>query len=608
MSLITRQDVFQRMIAHFVGGVGIAGILAFIAGEDRQGIHHGHGFAVNFHIPAARHIGCRTLRAAKVHSYVHTPVGVQGHVAVHLPGEVIGFALAGGIVIPARKGQPFNSRIIGLCDGAVLQHIGAVVGAKLAVVVHEVRLVAPHAVQGNPDIIERHDEGDGIFVHGVLQSSGLGGQAQALEALLQLGRDHHPVAGGNGGHLRTGMAPDGPAVDALPVADGEAPGEFAQRQDHHGFLLASGCGQTGFDVLAAVDAQHDRAFHAVEISAACRQGPAAGLALHGQEGHRFRRVAAAKGERSVAGHAGRVNDIGNLIGIAGEAVGKQPEGQVVFIAGFKGVEAHRAAVGRHVAQTADLGNAVLHGAVNLVAGGVEPGKGGVGKIGILRPHRCNHGVKVDFAGAAGLHGAAQHMGVLKGSGMHGGVVPFGGFNAPGMGAPVIQGDVHMDGGGGHLELTGEGEHLPMVLDQLGLVLVFVGQHHVAGIIRHLVGGGSHLVRVDHAMPLAVFTIADDNDIDARIVRRNRLAVDHDIFQRQLRGNVALLQVFKQQLVFGAGGGEHVVGFHGQIGEGEYRLAVGIDDVPLPYLIQFGRLHHAHGHAAGPCVQRPLFSP
>ena len=608
MIFVTGEDVFQRSFTQLMGGVGKAGEFALIAGEDRLGIHNGDGFAVNFHMPAVRHIDSRPLRAAKVHGDVRPPIGIQGHIAFHLPGEVVGFALAGSIVIPARKGQSLNGRIVGPGDGFILQHVDAEVGAKLGVVVHEVRLVAAHAVKGNLDIVERHDKGHGILVHGVLQARGLGGQAQALVALLQLGGNHHPVAGGDGGHVRTGMAPDGPAVNALRIVDGEVLGQPFQGQDDLGFRLASGHSQTCFNVLAAVDAQHDRALIPVEINAVRGQDPAVCFTLHGQEGHHFRRVAAAKGEHGVPGRFGRINDIGDITGIAGEAVGKQPEGQVVFLAGFKCVKAHGAAFRRHVAQAADSGNAVLHGAVNLVAGGIEPGQGRIGKFGIPLLHRGNHRVKVDFTGAAGLHGAAQNVGVLEGVCEHGGVVPFSRFDAPGVGAPVVQGNVHVDGGGGHLELTGEGEHLPVVLDQLGLVLVFIGQHHVAGIVRDLVGGGSHFVRIDHAVPLAVFAIADDHNVDARIIRRNRLAVDHNVFQRQLRGNVALLQVFKQQLVFGAGRGEHVVGFHGQIGEGENRLAIGIDHVPLPYLIQLSRLHHAHGHAAGPCVQRPFAFP
>ena len=77
------------------------------------------------------------------------------------------------------------------------------------------------------------------------------------------------------------------------------------------------------------------------------------------------------------------------------------------------------------------------------------------------------------------------MGVLEGSFIHSSVVPFGSFDTPGMGAPVIQSDLHVDGGSCHFELTNKVEHLPMLLDQFGFILVLVGQHHITLVAAYL---------------------------------------------------------------------------------------------------------------------------
>ena len=546
IAVIVGQNVFQSGFAQLVRGVGVTGIFTLVAGEDQAVV-----------------VGCRlSLRAAEIHGNVHTPVGIQGDIVGNLLREVERFALAGGVVVPARKGQAFDGRIGRLHDGTALQHICAVIGAQLYIVVHEVRLVAAHAAEGNFDIVERHGEGDGVVVHGVLQARRLRGQAQALVALLQFGREGDRVASHDGVHLGRIMRLNTPAIDAFFAGDRELMSKLAQRQNDHGFRLASGDGQTTFNVFAAVYAQQDRALDAVEVGAIRGQGPAVRLAIHGREGHRFRRVASANREYGVFRRFGGIDDVSDFTGKAGEALCEQPEGQVVFLGGFKGIEAHGSASGRQIAQGADARNAVLHAAVNLVASWVEPGQGRDVDIGILLLHRCDHGVEVDFAGAAGLYGAAQNMGVLQAGGEYSSVVPFGGFDAPGVRTPVVQRDIHVDGGGGHLELTREGEHLPVVLDQLRFVLVFIGQYHIARVVCNLVGSGCHFIRVDCAELVIIVSIADDDDIDARIIRRDRLTVDDDILKRQLGGDVALLQVFKQQLVVGADSGEHVVGLHG----------------------------------------------
>ena len=151
------------------------------------------------------------------------------------------------------------------------------------------------------------------------------------------------------------------------------------------------------------------------------------------------------------------------------------------------------------------------------------------------------------------------------------------------------------------------EHLPLMLDQLGLVLIFIGEHHVAVVQRDLVGGGRHFVRVDHAR-LALHAVARVDHVHARVVGRDRLAVDVDVLQRELGGDVARLQGVKQQLVVGALRREHIVGFHRQVTEDVARPAVDIPHGQLPHRVQLVLLHNAHGHAAGQGIQIPAIAP
>ena len=586
VSVIVGQLVIQRGIAQLMHGVGVAGVFGLVAGEDRA-VAVGHRLA---------------LRTAEIHGDIHAPVGIQGDIVVDLLREVIGLALAGLVVVPARKGQAADVGIGRLLDGFALLHIDALVHVQLAIVVHEVHLIAAHAMEGDLHVVERHGEAKLVAVGGVVQSLGLGGEAHADIALLQLDGESDLVAGHDGGHILGIVAQDLPIVDAIRHFDGQHAAELAQNQRDHAFSLASGDSQAAVDGRAAVHAQHDLALGAVEGSARRRQAPAVLLALHGRKAQLFAIIAAANREHRVGGRFGRFDDIGDLAGVAREAVGVQVEGQVVFVGGCKDIVAHGVAPGRQIAHVADARDAVLHGAVDLVEGGVEPGERRDVDIGILLLHCGDHGIEVDLAGGGGLHGAAQYMGVLEAGLKHGGIVPFGSFDAPGVGAPVVQGDVHVDGGGGHLELAEEGQYQLLELDQLGLVLVLVGQHHVALIGFHLVGGGQHLICIDHAEP-AVHAVADIDDACARIVGRNRFTVEDDVLQRQLRGDVALLQVFKQQLVFRAGGGKHVVGLHGDIWQGIARPVFCLLHESIPLLHQIVVLHHAHGHAAGPAVQR-----
>ena len=607
VAVVVGQNDFQRGVAQLPGGVGEFGEIALIAGEHKFGIDNLYLLAVDLLIPAAGNIARRALRAAEVHGDIHPPVGIQGDIAGHLPGEVEGGALAGGIVVPARKGQSLDIGIGGPGDGFILLHSDVAVGAKVAVVIQEVRLIVVHALQGDRYIVGRHGEGDGVAIGGVLQPLRLGGEAQTIIAGQQLGGEGDLFAGRHGGQIGKFVAHDLPGVNALPVVHGDRAGNGAQGQNDHGFVLPSGDGQPADNGSAAVQAHHDRPLAAVEGGAVRGQRPAAFLALHGREGHGFRRVAAADSEHHAIRHFGGFDDVGDLAAVAGITACEQIEGQVVFSGGCKDVIAHSIAFGRQIAHIADARYAVLHGAVDLIQRGIEPRQRRSVDFRILLLHRGEHGIQVNHAGRGGFHGAAQNMGVFKGGLKHGGVVPVGSFDAPGMGAPVIQGDIHIDNGGGHLELPGQRERHPIVLDQLGLILVLVGQHHVAFIVCDLVGGSRHFIRIDHT-ELAVFAIADVEHTCARVVGRNGFTVDDDVLQRQLRGDIALLQVFKQQLVFGALGGEHIICLHGDIWYGEARLDIGIGCSQCPHIIQLTGLNHAHGHSHGLGVQRPAMAP
>ena len=153
-----------------MGGIGVAAVFGFIAGENLRGIDNLHGIAVDFLRPAAGDVGRPALRTAKIHSNIHTPVGVQVDIAVDLLREVKWLALTCGIVIPARKSQTLNIRISRLLDGAAFLHINAEVGAKITVVIQEVRLIAAHAIKNDFYIVGRHAEGNLISVRCIFQT------------------------------------------------------------------------------------------------------------------------------------------------------------------------------------------------------------------------------------------------------------------------------------------------------------------------------------------------------------------------------------------------------------------------------------------------------
>ena len=148
----------------------------------------------------------------------------------------------------------------------------------------------------------------------------------------------------------------------------------------------------------------------------------------------------------------------------------------------------------------------------------------------------------------------------------------------------------------------------MLLDHLGLVRVLVGQNHIALVVFHLVGSSLHFIRIDHAVLVVAGSVANDDDVNARIPLFGRFPVDVDIFQGQLGGNIALLEILKQQLVLGAGGGKHIIGLHRKIRQRIAHLEIRIFHCSLPQLIQFLVLNHAHGHAVALAVQRPAFAP
>ena len=466
--------------------------------------------------------------------------------------------------------------------------------------------MAAHALQVDLHIAVGHGEGDPVAVDGVPQAPGHGGDGHVPVAVLHLRVQGDGIAGGDGGHLRHLVGGNGPGVDALAVGNGELVGHLAQGQHNLGPVLAAGDHQAAVHG-DAVHLHHDGAVGAVEQAAAGGQDPAALLALHGLKDHGLPIVAAGNGEHRARGHQRRVDDVGDLARVALVAAGEQVEGQVIFHGVAEHVIAHGLAPGRHVAQVADAGDAVLHGAADVIQRGVEPGQGGAVDVGILLPHPGQHGVQIHLAGAGGLHGAAQHMGVLEGGCIQGGVVPVRRLDAPGMGAPVIQRDAHVHRGDGDLEFAVEGEGLAVVLDQLGLVAVLIGQHHVALVAFHLVGGSGVFIRVHHAKA-AVHAVADIERGDAGIILRHLLAVDDHVLQRQLRGDAALLQILEEQLVLHAAAVDHVVGLHRQVGQGIAGLVVGVEHGGLPQFIQLAALHHGHGHAAAQGVQRPAVAP
>ena len=379
-------------------------------------------------------------------------------------------------------------------------------------------------------------------------------------------------------------------------------------QRDHILLLASVDGQVGGGAVAAARAHHDGSLRAVEGRARNGQAPALRIgARHAREGHQPSAIRAAHREYGVVLRVGRFNDVGDLSRVAREALDIQIEVQIVFQRGGIQAVAQRAALGRDIAGVAEARYAQLRGEIHIVAGGVEPGENHLLHLGIAALRRGDEGVEGDATGGRRLHGAAQHMGVFEGVPVQGFAVPLRRLDAPGMGAPVVQREVHVDGDGGHLELAGEVEHLPVMLDQLGSVLVFIGEHHVAVVERDLVGGGRHFIRVDDA-GLALHAVARVDHVHARVVGRNRFAVDDDVLKREFRGDVARLQGFKQQLVVGALRREHIVGFHRQVTEDVARPAVDIPHGQLPHRVQLVLLHNAHGHAAGQGIQIPAVAP
>ena len=454
----------------------------------------------------------------------------------------------------------------------------------------------------------RHGEGDRAAVRAILQSCGLRGEAQILIAVHQPGREDDLFAGEDAVHLRRIVGTDFPGRDAFPAGDGEFLFQAFQLQYDDGFLLASGDRQSGIDGLSSVHTHLDRSLAAVKSNTRNGQAPAVRRILHAHEGPVFPCVSAANREQGILRRIFRFDDVGNITGISLIAVDEQTEGHAVFIGRLIHVIAHSSAVGRQIAQVAELRNAVLNGAVYLVEGRVEPGEHRFIDFGILLLYSGDHFVEIDLTGCADICGTAQNVGVLEGGLKHGGIVPLCCLDPPAVGAPVVQRDVHVDRGDGHLEFAMEGEYLPMVLDQFGLVFILISQHHIALIILYLVVGRRILVCVDRAAPVAVCAIANNDDVDARIISRDRFAVDDHVLQRQLCGDIALLQIFKQLLAFGAFARAQVVGIQGKIEQVVAGFVVGVLHGLRPHFLQRRLLHHAHGHVVVQGVQRPSLRP
>ena len=403
------------------------------------------------------------------------------------------------------------------------------------------------------------------------------------------------------------MRPDLPVFNTFRTGDGKLSFKTFQPQDDHCFRFAPGDSQPAGNSFPAIQSHHDRTLAAIESRTFCGQRPAVFLTLYRRKGHGFCLIASADCKLCVSRYFGCFNNVGDLSCVAGIAAGEQIEGQVVFPGSSKYIISYRTAAGRQITHIADTRNAVLYGAVNLIPCRIEPGKRRDVDIGVLLLHQSNHGIQVDFTCSSGLHGAAQHMCILKGGFKHSGVVPFGSFDPPGVGTPVVQCDFHINRSSRHLELPREVEHLTMILNQLGSVPVLVGQHHIALVVGYLAGSSQHFIRIDRT-GLTVFAISDIDDVYARIIRLDCFAIKNNILQRQLCGDAALLQVFKQQLVFRAFGGEHVVGLHWKIGQDITRPVIRILHGTFPQFIQIIVLHHAHGHSISCIVQRPSIAP
>ena len=233
------------------------------------------------------------------------------------------------------------------------------------------------------------------------------------------------------------MGGNAPVVDTILVSNGKFVGNILQRQNDHGLRLPAGDNQAAGDRRTVIQFYHHRTLGAVKIGTAGGQGPAVFLPLYRLEGHRVTVSTSFDREHNSGRNLRGFNDVGDFSGVARETTGKQIKGQIIFSGCCENVITHGVAAGRQVAHITDARDAVLHSAVDLVEGRIEPGKRRAVDFGILLLHCGDHSVQVNRTGGGGLHGAAQNMGVLEGCLKHGGVVPVGTLNAPSVGAPVV---------------------------------------------------------------------------------------------------------------------------------------------------------------------------
>ena len=329
------QHIAGELLQHFAGevGRGIPAAEVVALGRGDHHIHHGFvhpagGEGVPLHFigvvgeevgaPIRGIVGCNGLLPAEVHSDVHVPVSEDGRVLADRLAEVEGIARAIRIVIPARKGQTADRGILRLDKAAVLCRFHHAVEAQVVIVVQAVHLVVRHAVHLDGNIVVRHHEGNGIIleVRDVAQALRVGGEAQVVVAIQQLGSEDDHVAGLDGIHVRGVGGQQRPVTQGVLV-DGyfQRPGHTVQRQGNLVLRLAAGDRQAGFNIRATAAAQHHRIRTAIGKGRTVHgQGPAVFLTLHRGKGHVLR--SAADEELRIISDACHAQDVGHLAGIA----------------------------------------------------------------------------------------------------------------------------------------------------------------------------------------------------------------------------------------------------------------------------------------------------
>ena len=216
---VVGQNDLQSGVAQLLGCVGEPSELIFVTGEDRFGIDDLYRFAVDLLIVPFGNVARLSLGAAKVHSYIRAPVGIQNDVVLQLLCEVVDLALTFGIVIPTRKGQTTDIGIGRPRDGGILFHFCNIIDIQITIIIQEECLIVAHALQNDLDIVRWHGEGDRVVFRGVRQPRRLGSEGQPLVAFLQAGEEGDCIACDDGRHLRRIMGGNSPIINTILVGD-----------------------------------------------------------------------------------------------------------------------------------------------------------------------------------------------------------------------------------------------------------------------------------------------------------------------------------------------------------------------------------------------------